>query len=336
MKAVFYLLATHHRRPIVRAMSHYTSKTEIFYKPFRKYPALFENGFLDEWVHPDLFEIKQDIEKYYQDHTEEMSTSESPLDEATAAKMSSKLHIECKEVYSFDCLSDYFLNIMNEELKNFYELSEKYNVDVRRPNSMNNYGVILNEIGMRPMISALQQQYIWPLARVLFPKEGQQFDDHHSFIVRYQADEDLGLDMHTDDSDGECVLRLILFCEILMGCNSTLPFSPIQSHSMFVSATRTLRVPLWSFAACLGRQITDNLPIFIITRLAEPFCTWAIEDTVRMTLPVAHVSIGSCGITIGSIEAVKSTETVELSRRIPRKVGRLPMFVSATLTTGIT
>ena len=34
---------------------------------------------------------------------------------------------------------------------------------------------------------------------VLLP-EGSQFDDHHSFIVRYTASEDLGLDMHTDDS----------------------------------------------------------------------------------------------------------------------------------------
>jgi len=28
-----------------------------------------------------------------------------------------------------------------------------------------------------------------------------QFDDHHSFIVRYQAGKALGLDMHMDDSD---------------------------------------------------------------------------------------------------------------------------------------
>jgi hypothetical protein len=35
----------------------------------------------------------------------------------------------------------------------------------------------------------------------LFPREGAKFDDHHSFIVRYQSDEDLGLDMHVDDSD---------------------------------------------------------------------------------------------------------------------------------------
>lgn len=66
---------------------------------------------------------------------------------------------------------------------------------------MNNYGVVVNEIGMRPMITSFQQQYLWPLSQRLFPVQGSQFDDHHSFLVRYRADEDLGLDMHTDDSD---------------------------------------------------------------------------------------------------------------------------------------
>ena len=37
-------------------------------------------------------------------------------------------------------------------------------------------------------------------AKALFPQEASQFDSHHSFIVRYTATEDLGLDMHTDDS----------------------------------------------------------------------------------------------------------------------------------------
>jgi len=67
---------------------------------------------------------------------------------------------------------------------------------------VNNYGVIVNEIGMRTMITNFQQTYLWPLAKVLFPVQSSpRFDDHHSFIVRYKAEEDLGLDMHVDDSD---------------------------------------------------------------------------------------------------------------------------------------
>ena len=54
---------------------------------------------------------------------------------------------------------------------------------------------------MRPFVSALQAQMLLPLSRALFPVEGAQFDAHHAFMVRYKAGEDLGLDMHTDDSD---------------------------------------------------------------------------------------------------------------------------------------
>ncbi|KAL3937850.1 MAG: hypothetical protein SGARI_001971 [Bacillariaceae sp.] len=188
---------------------HHVSKAEAFYEPFRKHPELFQDEFLESWVHPDLIGIMQDFERYHhhrgkqQQILDDSDSIPRPLDEVAISKISSKLHVEAPEVYSFDCLSDHFLEIMNDELNNFYALTKIHKVDVKRPNSMNNYGIILNDIGMRPMISALQQQYIWPLAKVLFPVEGNQLDDHHSFIVRYQANEDLGLDMHTDDSDGE-------------------------------------------------------------------------------------------------------------------------------------
>ena len=39
------------------------------------------------------------------------------------------------------------------------------------------------------------------MARLLFPTEGAQFSSHHSFMVQYRQGEDLGLDMHHDDSD---------------------------------------------------------------------------------------------------------------------------------------
>lgn len=72
---------------------------------------------------------------------------------------------------------------------------------VRRPNSMNNYGLIVNEIGMRPALTRFQQEILQPVAQVLFPEIGYAFGSHHSFMVQYRPSEDLGLDMHTDDSD---------------------------------------------------------------------------------------------------------------------------------------
>lgn len=54
---------------------------------------------------------------------------------------------------------------------------------------------------------ALQRLVLLPLARALFsasdrgdPATG--FDSTHAFVVKYRADEDSHLDVHTDDSDG--------------------------------------------------------------------------------------------------------------------------------------
>merc|ERR1719359_1321074 len=65
---------------------------------------------------------------------------------------------------------------------------------------MNNYGIIVNDIGMEPLIDRLQQ-LLQPLGEMLWPRPGSDWDGHHCFIVRYREGEDLGLDMHTDDSD---------------------------------------------------------------------------------------------------------------------------------------
>merc|ERR1719394_1606920 len=54
---------------------------------------------------------------------------------------------------------------------------------------------------MEPLMFAIQDQVIQPLAAVLFPKEGSELEAHHAFTVRYKGGEDTHLDVHTDDSD---------------------------------------------------------------------------------------------------------------------------------------
>ena len=65
-------------------------------------------------------------------------------------------------------------------------------------------GIIVNHIGMEAVITTLQRTVLQPIASLLHPEAasvGRGFDGHHSFMVQYKAGEDLGLDMHTDDSD---------------------------------------------------------------------------------------------------------------------------------------
>lgn len=157
------------------------------YEPYRAHPELFTDTFEEKWLHPDFLEIYKAFQK--------------ANEKADPEQISSKLKVEMPQVYSFNVFSSEFIRIFDEEVANFYHKSEEKNIPIHRPNSMNKYGVVLNEIGMRPLITSFQQKYLWPVAKRLFPIHASQFDDHHSFIVRYQAGEDLGLDMHTDDSD---------------------------------------------------------------------------------------------------------------------------------------
>lgn len=148
------------------------------YKKQQKYPALFDavTGWREEWFQPELF---------------------SALASKSEDALRALLKEEVPGVYSFPLFREGFCAMFLEEMDNFYASG----LPVRRPNSMNNYGIIVNEIGMERMIDVLQQQVLQPISALLFGEEGAQLDRHHCFMVQYKPGEDLGLDMHTDDSD---------------------------------------------------------------------------------------------------------------------------------------
>jgi ubiquitin-protein ligase len=100
------------------------------------------------------------------------------------------------EVFSFPVFTMEFCQLLVEEIFNFYATG----LPAKRPNSMNNYGIILNEIGLEPFVAELQKMF-QPIGEIFFPGAGHVWDGNHCFIVRYREGEDLGLDMHTDDSD---------------------------------------------------------------------------------------------------------------------------------------
>ncbi|EOD22176.1 hypothetical protein EMIHUDRAFT_207311 [Emiliania huxleyi CCMP1516] len=70
------------------------------------------------------------------------------------------------------------------------------------PNTMNRGGLIVNEIGLEPLMDLLLRRLIAPLAAHLYSAEpfAASLDHHHSFVVayRHRGDE---LDMHHDASE---------------------------------------------------------------------------------------------------------------------------------------
>mmetsp|Transcript_9731 Transcript_9731/g.27222 ORF Transcript_9731/g.27222 Transcript_9731/m.27222 type:complete len:455 (-) Transcript_9731:166-1530(-) len=117
---------------------------------------------------------------------------------ARAGSPHSALREEAPGVYSFELFTPEFCTLLLEEVEHAQRTCRE---ELERPNGMNRYGIVLNQLGLEPIITSLQQEYILPLQRLLYPEEGAEADDHHCFIVRYKADEDVGLDMHEDDSD---------------------------------------------------------------------------------------------------------------------------------------
>ena len=104
---------------------------------------------------------------------------------------------ECAGVYSFPMFTAAFCDGMLQELDEY----SRSGLPCPRPNSMNNHGLILNGIGLEGTFTRLQRDVLQIVSAALYPEEGTSLDTHHTFLVQYKPGEDLGLDMHTDDSD---------------------------------------------------------------------------------------------------------------------------------------
>jgi len=148
------------------------------YSLLRRHPSLFdvEVGWRDEWIAPALREA---------------------LASADEGALAAVLHEEAEGVYTFPLLSEACCAMLVAEV----ECYSGTGLPVARPNSMNKYGLVLNEIGMEPLFDQLQCRVLGRISAHLFPCEGAALDRHHSFTVKYEPGKDLGLDMHVDNSD---------------------------------------------------------------------------------------------------------------------------------------
>jgi len=150
-------------------------------------------------IHPELFDTKQGwLECWF------APTYLAAIKKGTTDAIRAILTEEIPGVYSFEMFNLGFCQMLMDEVENY----DKSNLPKHRPNTMNNYGLVLNNIGMEPMFDLLLD-YVRPLTRVLYPQfGGESLDHHHTFVVQYKIGEDLSLDMHTDDSEVTINLNL--------------------------------------------------------------------------------------------------------------------------------
>lgn len=104
-------------------------------------------------------------------------------------------------VFVFDFLPASFCEQLLEEMDHFEAYCKKSGEKVHRPNSMNNYGAILDDFGFERCLEQLLSQVLNVLSAVCFPYIGATLDHHHGFLVAYEMGKDETLSMHVDDSD---------------------------------------------------------------------------------------------------------------------------------------
>ena len=107
---------------------------------------------------------------------------------------------EMDGIYSFPMFTKDYCRMFLEEKENYFKVAKELNLAIIRPNTMNNYGLVVDDIGMKDVISDLRQHYMHPISRIFFPEESKSFDFHRAFIVSYEGSKDTHLDMHHDSS----------------------------------------------------------------------------------------------------------------------------------------
>nr|XP_016850236.1 PREDICTED: 2-oxoglutarate and iron-dependent oxygenase domain-containing protein 2 [Anolis carolinensis] len=107
--------------------------------------------------------------------------------------------ISDKRIYRLPVFAKEFCQAFIKELESF----EHSEMPKGRPNSMNNYGVLLNELGMdEAFITPFREKYLQPLAALLYPDcGGGHLDSHKAFVVKYALKEDLDLSSHYDNAE---------------------------------------------------------------------------------------------------------------------------------------
>ncbi|KAK4342574.1 hypothetical protein RND71_038390 [Anisodus tanguticus] len=105
-------------------------------------------------------------------------------------------------VLTFEMLQPRFCEMLLAEVENFEKWVRETKFRVMRPNTMNRFGVVLDDFGLETMLDKLMEDFIRPISRVFFSEVGgSTLDSHHGFVVEYGMDRDVDLGFHVDDAE---------------------------------------------------------------------------------------------------------------------------------------
>ncbi|XP_053636570.1 2-oxoglutarate and iron-dependent oxygenase domain-containing protein 2 [Cherax quadricarinatus] len=145
-------------------------------------------------IHPQIFTLQPlFLDPRFQ---EIVSLAEKPEQMVDGILKHMESHQE--RIYSLPVFTKEFCKLFLDELVNF----EESPLPKDQPNTMNQYGIKLDEFGFDNFISSLRQTYLTPLTKLLFPDVGgESLDSHKAFIVTYKEGQDVDLDYHYDNAE---------------------------------------------------------------------------------------------------------------------------------------
>jgi len=160
-------------------------------------------------LHPDVYEINDNfiepsILKCLQNNQDNSNNNNNDVNSSSSATMTmmDQLKELVPKVFHGRILTESFSQKLLEESENFLKFAKESGLKISAPNSMNRYGLILNDMGMKETIDKFISSYLQPIIKLLFPRsERTNFKSHHSFIVSYNLNEDRDLKPHRDDSN---------------------------------------------------------------------------------------------------------------------------------------
>ncbi|KAN0008573.1 hypothetical protein ACTFIU_009297 [Dictyostelium citrinum] len=144
--------------------------------------------------YPEIYELRE--EYFDKDFIEPIKEYKKTKNENDLLKALTKL-TETR-IYSFKIFTMEFCTKLLEEIENF----KNTGLPTARPNSMNNYGAVLDEMGFTDFFKQLREDYLSLFTSILFKDyNGENLNSHHAFAVQYKMDKEKELGFHYDESD---------------------------------------------------------------------------------------------------------------------------------------
>ncbi|XP_055002855.1 2-oxoglutarate and iron-dependent oxygenase domain-containing protein 2 isoform X2 [Sorex araneus] len=149
-------------------------------------------------VRPELFRPLQD-EALAPEFLAAAEYSASPAAERQGLLQRLETVSEEKRIYRLPVFTARFCQALLDELEHF----ERSDLPKGRPNTMNNYGVLLHELGLdEPLVTPLRERFLQPLLALLYPEcGGGLLDSHRAFVVKYAPGQDVSLGCHYDNAE---------------------------------------------------------------------------------------------------------------------------------------